>query len=72
MIANIVILIIKLFIFFFFLFVKICMCIYFWQYLYLYVKCSVKFSIRMLIMCCLYCDYFHIHMKSYFEWVYGK
>jgi hypothetical protein len=28
--------------------------------------------IYVLIMCCLYCDYFHIHMELYFNWIYGK
>jgi len=59
MIADIVVLIIKLFNVFFFLFVKICMCIYLFDNTYIF-------------MCFLCCDYFHIHMKLYFDWIYGK
>jgi len=33
--------------------------------------CKLYF-IYVLIICCLHCYSFHIHMELYFDWIYGK
>jgi len=41
-------------------------------YILLLSKFIDSFSIYVLTIRCLYGDYFHIHMKLYFDWIYGK
>ena len=74
--ADIVVLIIKLFThYILLLFVEACIYIYLFDCTCLtvsifYVKFTDNFLNYVLIMCCLYCDYFHIHMELYFVWIY--
>jgi len=54
---------------------QLCMCIYFNDNI---IFLSISFfdckpySIYVLIIRCLHCDSFHIHMKLCFDWIYGK
>ena len=43
--------------------------LFFFQSVFFYCK---PYFIYVLIICCLHCDSFHIHMKLYFDWIYGK
>jgi len=72
---NVIALLIKLLLFAVILTVYQLVCAYtsmtilffFNQFLY----CKPYF-IYVLIICCLHCDSFHIHMKLYFDWICGK
>jgi len=72
---NVIALLIKLLLFTDILAVyQLCMCIYFNDnivFLSIFFDCKPYF-IYVLIICCLHCDSFHIHMKLYFDWIYGK
>jgi len=68
--ADIVVLTIKLFtLYILLLFVEACIYIYLIECVYFF---NVEFTDKFLIMFCVYCDYFHIHMELYFVWIYGK